>query len=110
MELATVFYCFSTVFNKTPVREVRIAPPKNRRNHRQTQNGVKVSMNGHGAAEMRQKIVNNQVYYSDFLVEYPPSFVVILPPTTTPSTGPVMLIAPKLTKTTASFCFITTSM
>lgn len=50
-------------------------------------------------AEDRHMITQRQVNKRDFLVVYPPRHEVTFPPTTTPKTGPVILITAKVIKT-----------
>ena len=79
-------------------------PPKNRRNQRSVRNRGKLFTKGTGIATPRQNIAVAQVRIRVFLVLYPPNLVMMLPPTTTPSTGPVMVTIPKDVNTTDSLC------
>lgn len=69
-----------------------MAPPKKRRNQSRAANGMNVVRNGIGAAENRHKRENSITIFIDFAERKPPRYVQRLPPTTTPNTGPVMLM------------------
>jgi len=54
------------VFNIIPVIAGRIAPPKNRRNHKRAAIIIKLLKNGIGAAHPRQKIAQRHVILAAF--------------------------------------------
>ena len=77
-----------------PVMHGSIDAPKNKRNQRRITQAQKLSTYGIGAEHPRQIRQKSYVTYNDFLLLNPPSFVVILPPTIIPKTGPVIETIP----------------
>ena len=80
----------------------KIAPPKNSKNHKRAAMIIKLSKNGIGIAHARQNTPAKHVILAAYSELYPPSLVVTFPPTTTPKTGPVILITPKEINTISS--------
>ena len=94
-EFAVVFSFGSIVASIIPVNGGNIKPPQKRSSQRSKSKTQKLLMNGIGAAQRRQRMASEQVTTIVFGAEYPPRAVVTLPPTITPTTGPVMLMMPK---------------
>lgn len=63
-------------------------PPKKRSSQKNAATAGKPGRNGMGKAHNTAQTPVIRISLNDFMVLYPPSFVVTIPPQTTPLTGP----------------------